>query len=111
MIDPNNHTRWKHTWRWHNRGSVWNRIPSEWAGAEERSDRRRRCQDAVRKKDSVTFAKMRLKDWVAHGPQIRESIKPNEEKKGTRKLGPPYFSIALSNEGATAQTCGRQQCG
>ena len=23
MIDPNNQTRWKHTWSWHNRGRVW----------------------------------------------------------------------------------------
>ena len=73
---------------------------------EEWSDKRRRCQDAVRKKDSLTFAKMRVKDSVAHGPQIGESIKPNEERTGTRKLGPPDLSIALSNEGATAQMCG-----
>ena len=25
--DPMNHTRWKHKWRWQNRGNVWDKIP------------------------------------------------------------------------------------
>ena len=29
---PNNHTRWKHKWRWHDRGCVWDKRASEWAG-------------------------------------------------------------------------------
>ena len=33
--DPGNHTRWKHKWRWHNRGNVWDQISTEWAGEED----------------------------------------------------------------------------
>ena len=33
--DPGNHTRWKHNWRWHNRGYVWDKIATEWAGEED----------------------------------------------------------------------------
>ena len=33
-VDPKNHTRWKHTWGWHNRGCVWDKIASEWSGKD-----------------------------------------------------------------------------
>ena len=32
LVDPHNHTRWKHHWRWHNRGCVWDKLASEWTG-------------------------------------------------------------------------------
>ena len=33
--DPGNHTKWKHKWRWHNRGNVWDKIAKEWADEED----------------------------------------------------------------------------
>ena len=41
MVDPNNHTRWKHTWEWHHRGSVLDKLASEWSGAEEWMEKRK----------------------------------------------------------------------
>ena len=29
---PENRTRWKHKWRWHNRGNVWEKMASRWTG-------------------------------------------------------------------------------
>ena len=39
-VEPNSHSRWKHKWRWHNRGCVWDKIASDWAGHEEWSNNR-----------------------------------------------------------------------
>ena len=27
--DPENHTRWKHKWRWHSGGNLWDKIDTE----------------------------------------------------------------------------------
>ena len=32
--DPCNHMKWKHKWRWHNRGCVWDKTAADWAGME-----------------------------------------------------------------------------
>ena len=106
-VDPTNHTRWKHKWWWHNRGCVWDKIASERAGQEEWSNKRRRCQNSVDKRACVTFAMMSEQHSVAHGPKIRESIKPNKERKEPKKLEPPDSSIAIHSEGTTVQMCGR----
>ena len=39
--DPYNHTRWKHKWRWHNRGCVWENQSTEWAGKEDWTSKRK----------------------------------------------------------------------
>ena len=39
ILDPNNHTRWKHKLEWHNRGCVWDKVASEWAVAEDWSEK------------------------------------------------------------------------
>ena len=54
----------------------------------------------------VTFAMMSEKHSVAHGPKIRESIKPNKERKEPRKMEPPDSLIAIYSEGTTVQMCG-----
>ena len=33
--DPNNHTRWKHKCDCHNRGCVWYKVATDWAGKED----------------------------------------------------------------------------
>ena len=33
--DPHNLTRWKHKCGWHNRGCVWDKIATGWAGEED----------------------------------------------------------------------------
>ena len=60
---------------------LWDKIASERSGAQERIDKRRRCQNAVRKRDFVTFTMMSVKHPVAHRPQIgAEQRKKNAEE-------------------------------
>ena len=33
--DPENRTRWKHKWGWHNRGNVWHMMATCWAGKKD----------------------------------------------------------------------------
>ena len=41
---PCNHAWWKHKWGWHNRGNVWDKITTDWAGKEDwMSERKKRC--------------------------------------------------------------------
>ena len=41
--DPYNHTRWKHECGWHNRGCVWDKLATEWAGKEDWTGKRVIC--------------------------------------------------------------------
>ena len=41
--DPCNHTRWKHKWRWHNRGTFWDKMATDWAGKEDWMSKRKMC--------------------------------------------------------------------
>ena len=42
--DPMNHPRWKNKWKWHNRGSVWDKIATDWAGKDDWMGRTKRHQ-------------------------------------------------------------------
>ena len=33
--DPENRKKWKRKWRWHNRGNVWDKMATFWAGKED----------------------------------------------------------------------------
>ena len=33
--DPENPTSWEHEWGWHNRGNVWDKMATCWAGKED----------------------------------------------------------------------------
>ena len=110
MIDLNNHTIWQHRWRWHNRGCVWYKIASEWSGAVEWSEERKKCQNAVDKCDFVTLAVTSVKHSVAHILQIGESIKPNKERKEPRTLDPSHLNCP-SHRRYHGTYVRRQQCG
>ena len=60
---------------------VWDRIATEWAGGEERSIKRTGCQNAVDKRDFVTFAMMSVKHSVAHRPNISNRTKKIESRE------------------------------
>ena len=47
--DPTNQTRWKHKWKWHNRGNVWDKIATGWAGEDDWiSNRKNKTSSATR---------------------------------------------------------------
>ena len=54
--DLENHTRWKHQWRWHNRGNVWDKIATEWAGKEDWTGARTMKSTLADEYKFVTFA-------------------------------------------------------
>ena len=85
---------------------MWNKIAPEWAGTEERSNKRRRCQNSMDKRDFVTFAMMRRNALGRTQTETGRNVKTNQERKEPRKLGPPDSSIYTRTEGTTVQLCG-----
>ena len=78
-VVPNNHTKWKHTWKLHNRGSVWDKIASEWrtgASKEKVSEGsgharlRELCDDECR-----TLGRTHAENW-----RLCENKKSNKQK-------------------------------
>ena len=43
-------------WGWHNRGCVWDKVATCWAGKEECASKRRKCQTIEDKRDFIAFA-------------------------------------------------------
>ena len=92
--DPYNHTRWKHMWRWHNRGCFWDNAATEWAGNEDWTSKRDREREKEREKDArqletgeilfVTFALRGVKTFDntqdKHlGGKRKEQLKANHQ--------------------------------
>ena len=42
-------------WRWHNRRCVWDKVAPDWAGEEEWSIDKEKCQAIEDKRDFITF--------------------------------------------------------
>ena len=102
--DPYNHTRWKHKWRWHNRGCVWGKLATEWAGKDDWMNKRSSCPELEDKKRFVTFAF----DSVEHSTLHRtKAVKKKEvDDKAPRVLGPADQTIHIREEEPTVQVCG-----
>ena len=82
MVDPNNRTRWTHKRRWHNRGRVWDRLASEWAGAEDWTEKRKRCGSNMDMRDFVTFALMN----VAQHPPYTCAVTAVQRQNGSTAI-------------------------
>ena len=99
MVDPtNHHSRWKHAWRWHNRGCVWDERASEWTGADA-------WKNAEKKRDFVPSALMNVKHSVRHRTGIGELVELQKEIT-PRTLGPPNNSISMRTGSIAVQLCG-----
>ena len=64
--DPENHTRWKHKWRWHNRGNVWDKMATDWTRKEDGVRERDVKSTRVDMYKFVTFALDSVKLSTAH---------------------------------------------
>ena len=120
------HTRWKHKWGCHNWGCVWDKIASEWVGAEEWCEKKcgsgidkrdfvtyavKNVKNPSCKKDCATFAMMNVKHSAAHSLRIGDIVEPNKERKEPRTIRPPDLSLALRTQGRHFCTnVWRQQC-
>ena len=69
------------------RGCVWDKVASEWAGKEEWSPFRKRCQTAEDKRDFITFALLSVKHEAMHRTGNREQIRNQTEKGKNQDKG------------------------
>ena len=77
--DPMNHTRWKHKWKWHNRGKVWDKMASDWAGEEDWISKRKNKTSSADKADFVTRTLNRMNLSTVHRKEKRK-----KERKTSR---------------------------
>ena len=77
MVDPNNHTRWKH--KWHNR--EWDNLASECAGNEDWTEKRKLCTNKMYMRGVLTFGLTKVRHSVVHRPKIGEHVSTDKEKE------------------------------
>ena len=70
--DPENQTRWKHQWRWHNRGNVWDKMASCWAGKKDWMIARKKQNSSDDKYNFITNILNKMKLSTEHGKQERK---------------------------------------
>ena len=75
--DPLNHTGWKHKWKWHNRGNVWDNMSSDWAGEEDWISKRLDKTSSADKKEFVIRILNRMNLSTVH-----RKVKVKEKRKG-----------------------------
>ena len=87
--DPENHTRWKHKWRWHNRGNVWDKMATKWAGEENWMRARKRKRTLLEEKYKfVTFVLGRMKLSIEHRKKKSEGLRRRSKIKHPETLDP-----------------------
>ena len=92
--DPDNHTRWKHKWVWHDRGNVWDKIALEWGGEEDWMSAGKMKSTLANKYKFVTFALDSVKLSTVHqenkGDGKGKTVKEDTEGPGTRGHHHPH---------------------
>ena len=53
--DPRNHTLWKHKGSWHNRGTMWDNLVTEWAKNKDLMKKRSEKNTIDDKRNCETF--------------------------------------------------------
>ena len=104
--DSENHTRWKHKWRWHNRGNVCYKIATEWAGEEDWLRARNMKSTLDDKYQFVTFVIDRMKRSIVHRNNKGKDIGKKVKDKTPRDLGPADTTIHTRVGGPDVQVCG-----
>ena len=64
--DPLNQTRWKHKWKWHNRGNIWDKIASDLASKEDWISKRKDKTSSADKTEFVTLVLNRMNLSTVH---------------------------------------------
>ena len=77
MVDPNNHTRRKHRWRWQNRdvSGANSRQNGHWPRTGQKRGKDARAKWRWRQETSSPFALMNVRHQVVHAPTIWEHVK------------------------------------
>ena len=93
--DPENHTRWRHKWRWHNRGNVWDKIATDWTGKEDWVREREVKSTLVDKYKFVTFALDSVKLFTLHKKKKKRKDRKEGKEKTARTWGPRMPPLTL----------------
>ena len=94
--DPMNHTNWKHKWKRHNRGNVWDKIASDWAGTEDWINKRKNKTSVADKTEFVT-RKVNLNNLST--VHRKEKGKREENKQAQNRwdpLTPPFIHAKMA---------------
>ena len=86
--DPEIRTMWKQKWGWHNRGNVWDKLATDWAGKEEWMIERKVKSTLVDKYRFVTSALDSVKLSTVHRRKLVEGKGKKIKEKTPRDLGP-----------------------
>ena len=97
---------WKHKWKWHNRGNVWDNIATDWAGDDDWISKRKDKTSSADKTEFVTLVLNRMNLSTAHRKVTGKEKGKQAGSKPPRKLGPADATVYTREDGPTAQLCG-----
>ena len=102
------HTRCKHNWKWHNRGNVWDKIATDWAGEDDRISKRKNKTSSADKTDFVTLVLNRMNLSTAHRKvKVKEKGKGKQAgSKPSRELDALDATVHTREEDPAVQLCG-----
>ena len=99
--DAENRTRWKHKREWHNRGNVWDKIATCWAGEKDWMIARKEQNSP---EDNYNFIIYILNEMML-STEHRKTEKKDEEKrlkrKARRDVGPEDTTVQPREGGPT----------
>ena len=83
--DPQNHTRWRHKWKWHNRGNVLDKIATDWT-------------------EFATLVLDGMRLLIAHRKRKGKVKGKQAGSRPPRKLGPADATVYTREDGPTVST-------
>ena len=102
--DPENRTGWKHKWVWHNRGNVWGKMATRWAGEKDWMIKRKEYTSPSDKYKFITCMLNKMKLPTEH--RKIEKKGGDKKKKTPRDLGSGDNTIHTRADRPTVQQCG-----
>ena len=85
--DAENRTRWKHKWEWHNRGNVWDKMATCWAGKKDWMIARKEQNSPEDNYNFITYILNKMKLPTEHRKTEKKDEEKEVKKKGTQGLG------------------------
>ena len=104
--NPENRTRWRHKWGWHNRGNVWDMMATRWAGEKDWMIKRKEHTSPNAKHKFITYILNKMKLSTAHMKIEKKDGDKKLKKKTPRYLGLGDNTFQTREEGPTVQLRG-----
>ena len=107
--DPLNHTLWEHKWSWHNRGTMWDNLVTEWAQNNDWITQRGERSTIEERRKFATFALDKMKLCTSHEKGEEPSKGKGAQSKAQRNLGSGDTTVHEKPVCTTLQMCGDNQ--